>query len=149
MKKTNYQISTSIRSNIEKVFEAVVDDTIICQYFADKSSGPLKQGETIVWHWTKWGDYPVKVIAIEPNRSIHLTLDSRQWRKTDPDGYSVNVIFRFEENENSQTVVSVSESGWRQDEPGYIASHENCSGWTHMTLCLKAFLEHGVDLRSE
>ena len=44
-------------------------------------------------------------------------------------------------------MLSISESGWKTDREGLKGSHDNCSGWTHMAMCLKAYLEHGLDLR--
>jgi hypothetical protein len=45
-------------------------------------------------------------------------------------------------------VLSISEQSWKTDVPGLKASHENCSGGTHMAMCLKGYIEHGLDLRS-
>jgi hypothetical protein len=56
-------------------------------------------------------------------------------------------MMEFESIDGQSTMFSISESGWHRDDPGLKASHENCGGWQHMALCLKAFLEHGIDLR--
>ncbi len=50
-------------------------------------------------------------------------------------------------HQRRSTMLSISEQGWLTDEAGLKGSHDNCSGWTHMALCLKAFVEHGIDLR--
>ena len=44
-------------------------------------------------------------------------------------------------------MVRISESGWRETPAGLKASYDNCGGWMHMALCLKAYLEHGINLR--
>jgi hypothetical protein len=44
--------------------------------------------------------------------------------------------------------VQIRESGWRQDEKGFASSYGNCGGWMHMMLCLKGYLEYGINLRA-
>jgi hypothetical protein len=44
-------------------------------------------------------------------------------------------------------MLSISEQGWKTDAPGIKGSLDNCGGWTHMAMCLKAYIEHGIDLR--
>jgi len=47
---------------------------------AHSSSGDLKVGEIITWHWDEWGDFPVTVKKMVPNKLIELTIDSKKWR---------------------------------------------------------------------
>jgi len=49
--------------------------------------------------------------------------------------------------EDGATMLSISEEGWKTDAEGLKGSHDNCGGWTHMVMCLKAYIEHGIDLR--
>lgn len=44
-------------------------------------------------------------------------------------------------------MVTIAEAGWRDDEAGVSSSYQNCEGWTQMLCCLKAWLEHGINLR--
>lgn len=80
------------------------------------------------------------------NQLIELALDPKEWKKTQDDSYEVLVIFEFEEVEGG-TMLSISEKGWKTDAEGLKGSHDNCGGWTHMSMCLKAYLEHAIDLR--
>ncbi len=66
--------------------------------------------------------------------------------RTENEAYEVLVIFEFEEQPDS-TILSISERGWKTDTEGLKGSHDNCGGWTHMTMCLKAYMEHGIDMR--
>ena len=92
-----------------------------------------------------WSDVAVdKVIA---NELVQLTLDSKAWKKTADESYPVKVIFEFEALEDGNTMLSISEEGWKTDADGLKASHDNCGGWTHMATCLKAWIEHDIDLR--
>jgi uncharacterized protein YndB with AHSA1/START domain len=42
--------------------------------------------------------------------------------------------------------VTITESGWKDDEAGRKASYANCEGWTEMLACLKAWMEYGIQL---
>ena len=142
----NYTVNTRIARPVEDVFGAVVSSDRLCRYFSDTSSGDLTEGDRVIWHWDGSGDCPVIVTKGVPNELIQLSLNSRDWKKTD-DSYDVAVIFEFEALENGDTMLSISEEGWKTDKAGLKASHENCGGWSHMATCLKAYIEHGIDLR--
>ncbi len=143
----NFTVQTKIRRPIEEVFRAIVDPQQLARYFADRADGPLEPNRTVVWHWQEWGDYPVRVIQSEPPRAIELEWNSTDWKKTDGPGFPVRVRMELESLDDGATLLKISESGWPADPAGIKGSHENCSGWTHMGLCLKAYLEHGLDLR--
>ena len=107
----------------------------------------LTEGDRIRWHWNHYGELSVVVKTIVANELIELSLDSKEWEKTTDESYDVLVIFEFEETEDGGTKMSISEQGWRTDAEGLKGSHENCGGWSHMATCMKAWLEHGIDLR--
>ena len=146
MSDPTYTVRTQIQRPPQQVFDAIVDEGLICQYFTDRTSGPLEPGETVTWFWENHGDYPVRVLEVSAPHRIVLELDARQWKK-DEQSYPVQILFELESLEDGSTMLAISESGWRTDEPGLRASHENCSGWTHMAMCLKGYLEHGLCLR--
>ncbi len=143
----NYTVRTKIQRPLAEVFEAVVSKDKLCGYFTDSASGDLKEGEEIVWHWNAYGDFPVVVEKVVADRLIELTLDSKKWQKTENEAYDVRVILEFEALEDGSTMLSISEAGWKTDADGLKGSHENCGGWAHMAMCLKAWIEHGIDLR--
>ena len=143
----NYRISTRILRPVSEVFAAVVSSDKLCRYFTDGASGDLKVGAEITWRWDHYGENPVTVDEIVDNERIVLTLDSHKWDKTKTEAYDVKVIFEFESLDDGSTMLSISEDGWRTDSEGLKASHDNCSGWTHMAMCLKSWIEHGIDLR--
>ncbi len=116
-------------------------------YFVDDTSGDLEEGATICWHWNHYGENPVAVKKVVENKLIVLTLDSREWDKTKDEAYDVNAIFEFEALDGGNTLLSISEEGWKTDEDGLRGSHDNCGGWTHMAMCLKAWIEYDINLR--
>lgn len=143
----NYTVRTKILRPVAEVFDAIISREKLCRYFTDKASGDLVPGEVIRWHWDHYGELPIRVDEVIANERIVLTLNSRDWDKTSSDAYDVSVVFDFEPLDDGNTMLSISEAGWKTDADGLKASHENCSGWTHMAVCLKSWIEHGIDLR--
>ena len=143
----NYTVQTRIMRPVADVFDAVVSRNKMLKYFVDGASGDLVEGATVRWHWNHYGENPVVVKKVIENELIELSLDSREWDKTKNEAYDVRVIFEFEQLEDGGTMLSISEDGWKTDAEGLKGSHDNCGGWTHMAMCLKAWIEHGIDLR--
>ena len=143
----NYTVNTQIARPVADVYDAIVSSDRLTRYFTNSSSGDLKEGESITWTWNDWGDFPVTVRKMVTNEMIVLALESKIWKKTKEGSYEVLVIFEFEELEDGATMLSISEEGWKTDAEGLKGSHDNCGGWMHMLMCLKAYIEHGIDLR--
>jgi uncharacterized protein YndB with AHSA1/START domain len=143
----NYTVQTRIMRPVADVFNAIISKEKMMKYFVDGASEDLNEGATVRWHWNHYGENPVIVKKIVENQLIELTLDSREWDKTKDEAYDVSVIFEFEELDDGGTLLSISEDGWKTDADGLKGSHDNCGGWAHMAMCLKAWIEHGIDLR--
>ena len=126
--------------------KAIVSSERLKRYFANGASGDLDEGERVAWRWDHYGENAIVVRKIVKNELIELALDSKEWKKTQNEAYEVLVIFEFEELEDG-TMLSISEQGWKTDADGLKGSHDNCGGWTHMAMGLKAYIEHGLDLR--
>jgi uncharacterized protein YndB with AHSA1/START domain len=63
-------------------------------------------------------------------------------------GYNTRVEMIFKPLDDQNTMVQISESGWREDPAGIKESYGNAGGWMHMMCCLKAYLEYGINLRA-
>ncbi|RLA29738.1 MAG: ATPase [Gammaproteobacteria bacterium] len=146
MMARNYTVQTKILRPVADVFDAIVSSDRLGQYFVNNTSGDLTEGTEITWGWDHYGENTIVVRKIIQNELIELVLDSREWEKTQNEAYEVLVIFEFEKLDDG-TMLSISEQGWKTDAEGLKGSHDNCSGWTHMAMCLKAYVEHGIDLR--
>ena len=144
----NYTVSTRINRSAPEVFSSVISADSSCAYFINSASGDLVQGKKVAWTWDDYGTNEITVKQVVANKLIMLGLDSKNWDKTRSEAYEVLVIMEFEVLDENSTRLSISESGWRHDEEGYRGSHDNCGGWQHFLLCLKAYLEYGIDLRS-
>ena len=143
----NYTVRTRLEKPAAVVYAAIVSADTLDRYFTGRASGDLAEGARIVWHWAEWGDFPVAVRRLVKDRLIELALDSKAWQKTTDDAYEVLVTLEIEPLDDGASMLSISESGWKTDADGLKASHDNCGGWTHMSMCLKGYLEHGIDLR--
>ncbi len=142
----NYTVQTKIKRPVADVFDAVVSSERMKNYFVDGASSDLIEGKEVTWRWDHYGENPVVVRKVVENELVELAIDSREWDKTKDEAYEVLVIFEFEELEDG-TMLSISEQGWKTDADGLKGSHDNCGGWTRMAMCLKAYIEHGIDLR--
>lgn len=144
----NYTVRTKILRPVADVFDAVISSDKLCKFFTESASGDLETNAEVRWRWKNYdAELSVVVDRVAANELIELTLDSKGWKKTTDESYPVKVIFEFEALEDGNTMLSISEEGWKTDVDGLKASHENCGGWTSMASCLKAWIEHGIDLR--
>ena len=134
--------SVVIHQPREKVYRAVVDPTELARYFVDEASGPLETGNTVIWRWQEERD---ETHCEEATENERLVLTWKPYKVTD---YTTRCTITFQPTkEEGATKVELEEVGWRDDETGVASMVEHSSGWTHMLLCMKAYLEHGVDLR--
>ena len=138
-----FQIQTKIQKPVGEVFDAVYNPKKITQYFATESaSAPLDEGTKVLWRFADYpGDVPVSVKKVVPNQLIAF-----EW-ETMEGGYNTQVEMRFEPLSAEETLVSISEGNWKENQKGLNSSYGNCYGWMQMSCCLKAYLEYGINLR--
>ncbi len=154
-----FQVQTKINKPVDQVFDAVYNPTKLSCYFTTAgSSGPLKEGSTVQWSFEKGHcdkvSVPVTVEKAIPNQLIRFKWDASDGEydaKTGefpkPAGYQNTVEMIFEALDRNETLVRIIEGSWRQTPEGLKASYQNCQGWTHMSSCLKAYLEYDINLR--
>ena len=136
-----FSIKSRINKPIDEVYNAVADADKLNTYFTTSSSGSIEDGEIISWYWGS-EKTDITVIEAEPNRTITF-----RW-----EAYNVNyetlVEIDFQSKDDS-TIITISESGWNENQEGLNSSYGHCSGWQHMLTCMKGMLEFGVDLRPD
>jgi uncharacterized protein YndB with AHSA1/START domain len=138
-----FDVYAKIGRPLAEVFAAVTDPRQLSAYFTTGgASGPLTEGATVIW---KFGDYPgeipVRVTRLVPNERVEFSWDAEEGT------YQTAVVMTFAALEGGGTLVRVVEGGWRPDPRGLKGSYQNCHGWTQMLCCLKAWAEHGINLR--
>lgn len=142
----NFTVSARIAKPVAEVFEAVVDPAILSRYFTTGGAqGRIEAGATVIWDFADFpGAFPVEVAEVVPERRIVLRWDANEGGDT---SYKTTVTMSFEPLDDGRTLVTISEAGWRPTPAGLKASYGNCQGWAQMQCAMKAWLEHGINLR--
>lgn len=140
------KVSGRISKPVAEVFEAVVDPAKLSRYFTTGGArGRLETGAIVTWDFADFpGAFPVHVVEVVPNRRIVL-----HWGAADSgdDPYDTTVTLEFEQLEDGRTLVTITETGWRESEAALRSVIGNTEGWTGMLIALKVWLEHGINLR--
>lgn len=138
-----FKVQAKIKRPVAEVFDAVQNPDKLSRYFTTGSaSGPLVEGATVWWDFADFpGAFPVEIRKVVPNQLIIF-----EWKATDGD-YKTRVEMKFEPLDQRSTLVTIAESGWKETQKGLESSYGNCEGWTQMACSLKAYLEHGINLR--
>jgi uncharacterized protein YndB with AHSA1/START domain len=150
-----FKVTAKIQRPVHDVFQAVYDPKKLSAYFTTAgASGPLDEGKTVYWDFADYpGKFPVFVRQVVPDNLITFEWgttgeESQQPNATPADApHNTRVEMTFAPIDADSTLVTISESGWRETPKDLKSSYGNCHGWTQMSCCLKAFLEYGINLR--
>ncbi|HEY8351635.1 MAG TPA: SRPBCC family protein [Sphingomonadales bacterium] len=141
-----FRVAGRIAKPVEEVFEAVADPAKLSRYFTTGGAeGRLETGAVVQWEFADHpGRFPVTVVEVTPPSRIVF-----RWDADGGDGppYQTEVTMTFEALDDGRTLVTISEQGWRETPGGLQSSYGNCQGWTQMLCALKAWVEHGINLR--
>lgn len=139
-KNLTVNTQTGILKSAHDVFEAIVDPEKMSGYFITSGSGRMEAGKTIKWIWEDYGaEHDIKVQKIELDKFI-----SFKWSAS---GVETLVEIKLESNGEKQTLVKVKEIEWPPDEEGVARCLGQTQGWVNMLCCLKAYVEHNINLR--
>jgi len=127
-----------IQKPLARVFEAIVNPEKMKQYFISESTGWLEEGKEVKW---KWAEFPevesvVNNIKIEKNRTVSFDWDT-----------DTTVTISLKEQADKSVVVRIIEGEKELDENNLKWYGGNTEGWANFLACLKAYLEHGINLR--
>ena len=142
--KLAFEVEGKIKKPPAEVFDAVYDPTKLSKYFTTgEASAPLDGGTTVTWAFHDYpGAFPVRVLRTVRNAEIEI-----EWANNE--GGATRVFFAFEPLDDASTKVRISESGWKNEtQESLDESYSHCQGWTQMLCCMKAWLEHGINLRA-
>lgn len=142
----SFTVSAHISRPCAEVYEAVADPEQLSRYFTTGGAkGRLEAGTTVSWDFHDFpGAFPVSVVEAEPPHRIVIRWDGTA---TIDEG-STTTTFEFEPvDDGARTLVTITESAWQPTQDGALNAFRNCHGWTGMSLALKAWLEHGINLR--
>jgi len=154
-----FAVQTKIQKPVSEVFDAIHNPKKLSVYFTNGGAdGPLDEGKTVLWKFNDSGSevltVPVKVHKVVPNKLIQFSweasegiYDPKTGTVPSGGGYDTVVEVSFEPLGERETLVKIVEGKWRPTDRGLEGSYQNCQGWTHMSMCLKAYLEYGINLR--
>ncbi|GIJ26435.1 hypothetical protein Vqi01_15970 [Micromonospora qiuiae] len=143
----SFTVSGHIARPRAEVYEAVADPAQLSRYFTTGGArGRLEPGKQVVWDFHDFpGAFPVTVAEADPPRRIVIEWDSEA---TTSDSGNTRVVFEFESiDDDTRTLVTITETSWQPTPEGARAAFGNCAGWTGMLAACKIWLEHGINLR--
>lgn len=146
-----FKVSIRIARPVHEVYEAVADPAKLSAYFTTGGArGRIESGATVMWDFHDFpGAFPVDVVEAVTDQRIVLRWKANEGqaegRASAP--YQNEVVMTFEGLEDGRTLVSISEHGWHETPAGLAGSYGNCFGWSQMICAMKAWLEHGINLR--
>lgn len=144
-----FKVAGRIARPVAEVFEAVANPAELSRYFTTGGAkGRLEPGATVYWDFHDFpGAFPVHVVQVEPNQRIVLEWGAAEGTAVASASGRTTVTMTFEPIEDGRTLVTIAEEGWRETPAGLEASYGNCHGWTQMLCAMKAWVEHGINLR--
>ena len=140
-----FKVQTKIQKPVAEVFDAVYNPSKLSGYFTNGgASAPLDEGTTVEWAFAdNPGDEKLK-FPVEVKKTVKNELIELGWEGAK--GLQTHIRMEFEADGND-TIVRVSETGWRETQADLDSSYLNCFGWGQMICALKAYVEYGIDLR--
>jgi len=153
-----FRVAARIAKPVHEVFEAVADPGQLSEYFTTGGAkGRLETGATVTWDFADFpGAFPVEVVEVVLDEKIVLRWAASEGeapnlpdaeRKAPASSYKTTVTMTFAPLDDGRTLVEIAEEGWRETEGALKASYGNCQGWAQMQCALKAWLEHGINIR--
>jgi uncharacterized protein YndB with AHSA1/START domain len=138
--KIRAKVKMGILRSAQEIFDAIIDPEKMSRYFIYGSTGRMESGKSLTWTWTDYeGEHEIKVGKVEKDKVV-----SFEWNGS---GVNCVVVITLEAKGENKTLVKITESDWPADYKGANQCMGQVEGWTHFLLCMKAFLEYGIDLR--
>lgn len=143
----SFTVSGRVARPCAEVYEAVADPEQLSRYFTTGGArGRLEAGADVTWDFADFpGRFPVTVLESDPPRRLVI-----QWggEATMDPAARTTTTFEFEPiDDDSRTLVTITEASWQPTAAGAAAAFGNCEGWTSMLNALRAWVEHGINLR--
>lgn len=149
----SFTVTGRIGRPVHEVYEMVADPERLSGFFTTGGAvGRLETGSVVQWDFADFpGTFPVHVLETVQDRRIVLrweaAADSADGTPELPDTTEVTLTFEPLDGD-TRTLVSITETGWRDTPAGREASYDNCGGWSSMLSALKAKVEYGITLRT-
>ncbi len=135
------QITTKFRiyRSAKEVFEAIVDPEKIGNFWFSSSSERWEEGKMITLRYEEYdAEGIINVIEIDRNKKIVFKWGAEHDNET-------IVTITINELEKMNTIIEISESGFKEEDPEVVnMMTDQKGGWVYMLSCLKSYLENDV-----
>lgn len=141
MKPITLEIKTGIQIQkpVDEVFEAIVEPSKMSNYFISQGSQRMETRKTVMWRFPEFDmEFPVRVKEVVKNKYVAFYWDNEEQEML------VEITLDAKGND---TVVKVTEKSAENNEAGIKWFGGNTEGWANFLACMKAWLDHGVQLR--
>ncbi|MGC5617472.1 SRPBCC domain-containing protein [Georgenia sp. Z1491] len=143
----SFTVSGRVARPCAEVYEAIADPDQLSRYFTTGGArGRLDAGADVTWDFADFpGRFPVTVLESEAPHRIVIQWGADEGTTTSG---ATRTTFALEPIDGgSRTLATITEESWLPTEAGARAAFDNCEGWTSMLNALKAWVEHGINLR--
>lgn len=129
-----------IRKPASEVFNAFTDPNHTTKFWFDKTTGPLTEGASVEWTWTKFNmTFPVTVEEFTQNEKVIMTWGSGE--------YLSSLTWDFTDRGKDGTYVTIVNDGFLGTDDEKVAKALNSTGGFNLVIAAaKAYLEHGIEL---
>jgi uncharacterized protein YndB with AHSA1/START domain len=134
---TQFVLRIAIRATPAQVFKAWTHDKTVSKWFTEKTMIEPRRNGRICFEWLDGDKLEAQVISITKNQSFTFPFGRR--------GERVTVKFK---KDGKGCVCELRQYNMTTSEKSKWEMHRGCmQGWTFFLTNLKAYLEHGIDLR--
>ncbi|MEZ0372609.1 MAG: SRPBCC domain-containing protein [Candidatus Sericytochromatia bacterium] len=135
-----FRIQETIARPLVDVFAALTQPGELEQFFLTSASASPLDAREISWWLSEHEVLHLQLAALRSEQMLEFRL--RLPELGDP------ITLRFElTDQGKHTTLAISESGWPDGPLARQQSYLHCQLWQRLGLSLKAWLEHGIDLR--
>lgn len=122
-----------------EVFEAIVDPPKIGKFWFSSSSQRWIQGQKVTLRYEEYNaEVVIHIVEVVENKKIVYS-----WGEEKNEETQVTIVLK--EWDNQSTIIEITESGFREEDPDVISKViGQKEGWVYMLCCLKCYLENDV-----
>lgn len=135
-----FTVRTCISRPRADVFAALTQPGELEQYFLTSAGASPLDSREVSWWLSEQETLQMQVTGLKSEQMLSFA-----WQPPELDT-TVQIRFELEDDEDC-TWLSISESGWPVSDWASRHSYQHCMLWQRMSLQLKAWLEHHLDLR--
>lgn len=132
------QAKIIVRAPPAQVFDAFINPAKMRLFWFQRKDSGLKENATVTFYIGDGADafgFPARVIALKPNSLIHI-----RWGE---EGSTTEVRWTLEATGQSDTILTIEESGFTGTEAEIIArALDSTGGFNQVIVAAKALIEH-------